>query len=118
MTRPCMSCEMGSHRLCVAVITGRCGCLCRPPMPCDPARSIVWTGDNDAEVVAFATDGHFTVEVGVPLDDADRNPDHVDRTVLVVYPHDFDGDVWRVDLAIPGDRVHADGRVVRAEVSP
>lgn len=106
---------MGSHRLCVAVITGRCGCICRPAPKCDPTRSIVWTGDNEADVYAFAALSRFSVEVGVPLDDSDDHPNHVDRTVLVVYPHDLDGAIWHWMTATPGDRVYADGRVESRE---
>ncbi len=56
--------------------------------------SLVWTGDNEADVYAFAALSRFSVEVGVPLDDSDDHPNHVDRTVLVVYPHDLDGHIW------------------------
>jgi hypothetical protein len=69
-----------------------------------PARSVTWTGGNEAEVAAFAADAGSFSWVHAVLDGGQADP-----TVIEVWPHD--ADPYRPCYARPGDTIDANGAV-------
>ncbi|HEV2928434.1 MAG TPA: hypothetical protein VGW74_07065 [Propionibacteriaceae bacterium] len=70
---------------------------------------LMWTGSNDAEFAAFAKAAMSFSWSYAELDDG--NVDHVDRTVLSIWPND--AELYLPVLARPGDTVHPDGSITR-----